>query len=225
MGGVLRQVGAADSGDQVVLTLAKPGGEPFTLSVPAGVGGKRVSMFEGLNIPLPLHRKQPDNFYWYQYLADSQAFYIQYNRCKNDPKQAFKEFARDFFAFADSHPVKCVVLDLRLKSGLKARAALRSKVYVLIGPRTFSSAQMAAIEFRSDLHATLVGEATGEKLNGYGEVKVLTLPNSGLKMQYSTVQPPGGCARRTGSSVGSGASALIFTIIDPQSMPFRRMFP
>jgi hypothetical protein len=84
---------------------------------------------------------------------------------------------------------------------------------------------MAAIEFRSDLHATLVGEATGEKLNGYGEVKVLTLPNSGLKMQYSTVQPPGGCARRTGSSVGSGASALIFTIIDPQSMPFRRMFP
>jgi len=195
---VLRQAGAADSNDKVVLTLAKPGGEPFTLSVPAGAAGKRVSMFEGLNIPLPLYRKQPDSFYWYEYLADSQALYIQYNRCKNDPKLAFKEFARNLFAFADSHPVKRVVLDLRLnpggdsrvieplKSGLKARAALRSNVHVLIGPRTFSSAQMAAVAFRHDLHAKLVGEATGEKLNGYGEVRVLTLPNSGLKMQYST---------------------------------------
>ena len=73
-----------------------------------------------------------------------------------------------------------------LKSGLRARQALRSNVYVLIGPRTFSSAQMAAVEFRHDLHATLVGEATGEKLNGYGEIRVLKLPNSGLSMQYST---------------------------------------
>jgi hypothetical protein len=45
---------------------------------------------------------------------------------------------------------------------------------------------MAAIEFRNDLHATLVGEATGERLNGYGEVKELKLPNSGLRMQYTT---------------------------------------
>jgi Peptidase family S41 len=196
---VLRQVGAADSSANVVFTLAKPGGEPFTLSVPpAEPGMKRISMFEALKIPLPLFRKQPDAFYWYEYLADSEALYIQYNRCKNDPKLAFKEFAKDLFAFADSHPVKRVVLDLRLnsggdsrvleplKNGLKSRAKLRANVYVLIGPRTFSSAQMAAVEFRHDLHAKLVGEATGEKLNGYGEVRVLTLPNSGLKMQYST---------------------------------------
>jgi hypothetical protein len=195
---VLKQVGATDSNDKVELTLAKPGGEPFTLSVPAGSAGKRVSMFEGLNIPLPLYRKQPDSFYWYEYLADFQALYIQYNRCKNDPKLPFKEFSKNVFAFADSHPVKRVVLDLRLnpggssrvigplKSGLRARQALRSNVYVLIGPRTFSSAQMAAVEFRHDLHATLVGEATGEKLNGYGEIRVLKLPNSGLSMQYST---------------------------------------
>ena len=196
---ILKQVGATDSIDKVVLTLAKPGGEPFTVTVPAGKGeGKRVSMYEGLNIPLPLYRRQPDSFYWYQYLEDSQALYIQYNHCKNDPKLAFKEFAKSVFAFADAHPVKRVVLDLRLnpggdsrvieplKSGLKDRKALRSTVYVLIGPRTFSSAQMAAVEFRHDLHATLVGEATGEKLNGYGEVRMLKLPNSGLSVQYST---------------------------------------
>jgi hypothetical protein len=196
---VLRSVGAGDSSDNVVFTLAKAGGEPFTLSVPpAGPGMKRISIYEGLHVPIPLYRKRLDSYYWYEYLEDSQALYIQYNRCANDPKLAFAEFARDLFVFADSHPVKRVAVDLRLnpggdsrvveplKAGLKARAALRSNVYVLIGPRTFSSGQMAAIELRHDLHATLVGEQTGERLNGYGEVRPLTLPNSGLKMQYST---------------------------------------
>lgn len=195
---VLKSVGATDSSDKVEFTLAKPGGETFTITVAPAAGAKRISMFDGLKVPLPLYRKKPEVNYWYEYLEDSQALYLQYNRCVNDPKLGFGDFARDFFAFADSHPVKRVVVDLRLNpggnsrvigplmSGLKARAPLRSHIYVLIGPRTFSSAQMAAVDFRHELHATLVGEATGEKLNGYGEVKVLTLPNSGLKMQYST---------------------------------------
>jgi len=159
---------------------------------------KRISIYEGLHVPIPLYRKRLDSYYWYEYLEDSQALYIQYNRCANDPKLVFAEFAQDLFAFADSHPVKRVVVDLRLNpggnsevvrplmSGLKTRKGLQSNVYVLIGPRTFSSAQMAAVDFRRELHAILVGEATGEKLNGYGEVRPLTLPNSGLKMQYST---------------------------------------
>lgn len=195
---ILKSVGAADSSDQVVFTLAKPGGEPFTITVAPAAGAKRISMFDGLKIALPLYRKQPDLNYWYEYLEDSQALYIQYNRCVNDPKLPFADFVKNVFAFADAHPVKRAVVDLRLNpggdsrvigplmSGLKGRGALRSHVYVLIGPRTFSSAQMAAVDFRHELHATLVGEPTGEKLNGYGEIKVLTLPGSGLKMQYST---------------------------------------
>jgi hypothetical protein len=39
---------------------------------------------------------------------------------------------------------------------------------------------------RRELNATLVGEPTGEKLNSYGEVRHLKLPNSGLSIQYST---------------------------------------
>lgn len=198
MASLLEHVGAADASDSVLLTLAKPGGQPFTLAIAPGLKAKQVSMFEELHVPTALYRKQLDRYYWYEYLADSDALYIQYNRCENDPKLKFADFARGLFAFADAHPVKRVIVDLRLngggdsrvigalKNGLKARAALRSHVFVLIGPGTFSSAQMAGIEFRKEMRATLVGEATGEKLNGYGEVKVLKLPNSGLRMQYST---------------------------------------
>ncbi len=36
-----------------------------------------------------------------------------------------------------------------------------------------------------NFNATLLGEPTGEKPNGNSEVRTLTLPNSGLKIQYS----------------------------------------
>jgi hypothetical protein len=57
---------------------------------------------------------------------------------------------------------------------------------VLIGPRTFSSAVLNAIQFRQRTAAILVGEPTGGEPNHYGEVKSFTLPNSGLSVYYST---------------------------------------
>lgn len=196
---ILQQIGAVGADGRVAFTLAKPGGEPFTLAVTVGDPRvEQVSMFDALKVPATFYRKHPGSYYWHEYLADSRALYIQYNKCANDPKLPFTDFARDLFAAADAHPVERVVIDLRfngggnsmiiwpLMAGLKARAALRSCVYVLIGPGTFSSAQDNAIDLRSTLHATLVGEPTGEKPNGYGEVKLLTLPNSKLQIQYST---------------------------------------
>jgi C-terminal processing protease CtpA/Prc len=59
-------------------------------------------------------------------------------------------------------------------------------VPLFIGRATFSSAQLNAMELRRNLHATLMGEPTGEKLNSYGEVRIIKLPNSGLNVQYCT---------------------------------------
>jgi hypothetical protein len=196
---ILQQAGAAGADEHVVFTLAKPGGEPFTLTVTPGAPRiKQVAMVDALHLPAVLNRQHPGAYYWYEYLADSGALYIQYNLCENDPRLSFRDFAGGLFAFADSHRVERVVIDLRfnpggdssvinpLTGGLKARAGLGSKLYVLIGPDTASSAQDAAIQLRRDLHATLVGEPTREAPNGYGEVRSLTLPNSGLRMQYAT---------------------------------------
>jgi hypothetical protein len=192
---VLRRVGAMGEQDQVAFTLAKPGGEPFTLDVEPDPASSPVGMYDVLPIPPALSGKRPASYYWYEYLPDSRALYVQYNRCKNDPKLAFADFAQELFTFADAHAVERVIVDVRfngggnsavidpLKNGLKKR---RWPVYVLIGAGTFSSGQLNAIELRRELHARLVGEPTGEKPNGYGEVRPLTLPNSQLRMQYST---------------------------------------
>lgn len=40
------------------------------------------------------------------------------------------------------------------------------------------------MDFKDELHAILVGEPTGGKPNGFGEVKQATLPNSNLAIYY-----------------------------------------
>jgi hypothetical protein len=188
---------------RVELTLQKPGDEPFKLAV--ALDDPRVvtlAMTDVLRVPTPLYRSQPGSYYWYRYLGDSQTFYIQYNRCQNDPKLPFADFVRAAMTEADAkaaaHMVRRVVVDLRLNGGgdsrvlapLKKALASRAKslgpLYVLIGGGTFSSALIAAIDLHDDLHATLVGSPTGEKPNSYGEVNTFTLPNSKLVVAFST---------------------------------------
>ena len=198
---ILQQIGACGSDGRVEFTVAKPSGEPFTFSMTAAHPvdvRDQVSAIDVLHIPMALYRKQPKSYYWYEYLTDSKALYIQYNRCDNDPKLAFKDFTADMFAFGDSHTVSRVIVDLRFNGGgnssvifplligLRSRKEKISQIYALIGPSTFSSGQDNAIDLKRGAQAILIGEPTGEKLNSYGEVKSLTLPNSGLYVQYTT---------------------------------------
>jgi len=193
---LLREIGAVGEGNAVTLTLAKGAGEPFTLVLrPREPNLKDVSAIDELHVPESLARKHPKAYYWYEYLPDSRALYIQYNRCSNDPQQSMRDFARELFAATAGHPVDSAIVDLRFNGGGDSRvigplkSGLHSghyPVFVLIGAGTFSSAQDNAIEMRRQLNATLVGEATGEKLNSYGEVRQFKLPNSDLHIQYST---------------------------------------
>lgn len=196
---VLQHFGLIGSDGRIAIELQKAGEAPFTLSVASA--DPRVPLLgfaDGFHIPVPLAYTHPDRYYWYQYLADSGTFFLQYNRCQNDPKLPFREFVRQALVEADAHAPKRVVIDLRqnsggnsrvigpLVSGLSSRSQIRGHIYVLIGPWTFSSGLDAAVELHNTLHATLVGEPLGEKPNSYGEIKVLTLPNSKLNIQYTT---------------------------------------
>ena len=201
---LMQHKGIADAAGHLQLTLAKAGGEKFTLELaPAsrgGTGRKWLNAAEVLHIPKEFRRKHPGAFYWQEYLPQTRTLYIQYNKCRNDPGNPFLDFTGSLFAFADTHPVQRVIMDLRfneggsspivkpLVEGLKSRPALtaRGHLYTLISSQTFSSGLMAAMEFRDSLHAILVGEPTGNKPNHYGEQKFFTLPNSKLVVHYST---------------------------------------
>jgi hypothetical protein len=190
-----------NSDGRVNVTLAKSGGEPFTLAVTPALGSLTVvSAADALHIPAPLYRKQALRYYWYEYLPESKTLYIQYNKCENDPKFSFEDFVNSMFAATDAMLIERTIVDLRFNEGgndrvilpleraLKDRPALigHGHLYTLIGRETFSSGMDAAIDFRERFHAFLIGEPLGEKPNSYAEVKNFKLPNSGLVVRYST---------------------------------------
>ena len=179
-----------------------PQGETLSLELePSNREGKPswITAYDGIS-PRPLRLKHREVDYGYEYLAESRTLFLQYNHCRNTDGRPFRGFVEELLAFADRTPVDRVVIDLRynpggnsavmapLLKGLERRPALnrRGKLFVLIGRRTYSSAELNAVQLRNRLDAILVGEPTGQKPNAFGEVRKFFLPNSGLKVTYST---------------------------------------
>lgn len=201
---VLRAVGQIDPDGRVALTLARPDGSPLMMRVAAVPWSERpavTTVTAVRNLPVGPAQRDPSRYYRWEILTGTTTLYVRYSRCQDDPQQSFAAFAKELFEHVDSDPraVDRVIVDLRangggnstvikpLLDGLRARGALskRGHLYALIGPSTFSSGLLAAWSLKQ-LHAVLVGEAPGENLNSYAEVRELTLPHSGVVVVYST---------------------------------------
>jgi hypothetical protein len=59
-------------------------------------------------------------------------------------------------------------------------------LFVIIGPGTFSAAGVKALDLRNKAHAILIGTPAGVRPNHYGDHGEFRLPNSGLRISYST---------------------------------------
>jgi hypothetical protein len=187
--------------DRAPFTFALADGTSTTLELDAVASS--VLQLESMQSPsqeVPLAQRNPDEWYWYELLAEeaanSRALYFQYDVCSEMAGRPFADFSAELFATVDRDAVRRIVVDLRYNgggnsallapflAGLAERPDL--EIYVLIGRRTFSSALMNAIELDQQVGAVLVGEPTGGRPNHYGEVRSITLPNSGLRVSYST---------------------------------------
>jgi hypothetical protein len=201
---LMQHVRIANAAGHLSLRCATPNGKTFVMDVaplPYGETGTSVlSARRAFQTPTPFCEKNPKAFYWYEYLPDSRTLYIQYRKCADEPGNPFADFVQKMFAFADAQTMDCVIIDLRYNGGgssgivnslineLKKRPALceRGHLYALIGGHTFSSAIFAVNRLQGDLHAILIGQPTGNKPNHFGQVASFELPNSKLKVKYST---------------------------------------
>jgi len=199
---LLRYLGIARPDGHLQLVAARPDGKSTSVLVaPAAVDTpmKWVSALEVFGIPDALYRKRHDA-YWFEWLPEAHSLYVQYNQCRDLPERPFASFAQALFAVADSNTVRRVIVDLRqngggnsrvvkpLVNGLKARPHITGKehLYVLIGRKTISSGVWAAIDLQKEAGATLVGQPTGGKPNGYGNSPSMRLPNSQMEVRYCT---------------------------------------
>ncbi len=133
---------------------------------------KPVSYFETSAKPVdardssapPLWLKDPQNLYWFEYLADSKTVYVQYNSVAEKKDETIADFAKRVFAFVDANPVDRFVLDIRRNGGGNAQLNLpfihglirsdkvnkAGKLFVIIGRGTFSAATWLVVEYSNE---------------------------------------------------------------------------
>jgi hypothetical protein len=149
--------------------------------------------------PSPLWLSRTRDTYWYAFVPEVRALYVQLNEIqqRSEPFEAF--FARAFAA-ADSAGADRLVLDLRLNGGGNGyfnvpivRAIVRSrfdeagKLFVVTNRRTFSAAQMLIDALERWSHPIFVGEPSASRGNAYGDSRRLRLPNAQVTVRVSTL--------------------------------------
>ena len=210
---VLQAIGATTRTDLVDLTVDSQGRETTT-TLSAGLPGSWkdpgwpmepenwVGARQRARNPPPPWLQHPDKPYWHAFLDGGRTLYVQYNQVQDEPGgEPIAAYFPHLFAQADRRRVERVIIDVRLNGGGNNElnrpiwhALLRSdrlnqkgRLWVVIGPKTFSAAMNFVDDMELNTHATFVGEPTGETPNMWGDPVSLTLPNSGIVVQTSTL--------------------------------------
>ncbi len=155
-----------------------------------------------------------DAWFVEKYDDKNRIYFIQYNRCDSkelaiefsqpqdiiDKKPSFEEFKQKVYKTVAEKPIEKFVFDMRFNRGGSSPQGTKfieelseldkvnqdGKLFVLIGRKTFSSAIINTLDFQFQTNAILVGEDTGGKASHFGETRNFSLPNSGLRITYST---------------------------------------
>lgn len=173
-------------------------GRRFTLDIGARATNTKVAWLDAER-KTPLYRQKWEEPLSYTYLPEHQTLFVNF---KAYPRRStFAKFSKELFDFIDKQKPQRVVIDLRQNGGgdftkgrdfivsqIKKREAVnrRGHLFIIIGRWTYSAGMSNAADFRKETKATLVGEPTGARANGYQENRGFTLPNSHLHVSYST---------------------------------------
>jgi len=197
---VLQALDIIENMESVEFSFEKDG-EIFIESIAPQTGKVALkNVLDELSDDVPAYQMNEKIPYWFGYFDDSRTIYVQYNACVEMPRQSFKNFTEEVFTFAEEHGATKFVLDMRNNTGgdsriihpmvsaLKRNAQFnkRGNLFVITGERTFSSAVLNTLLVQDNTQAILIGEATGAAPNHFGEVKSFSLPNSTIRVTYST---------------------------------------
>ncbi len=174
----------------------------ISMAMGAAPGSGWVDARDASKHPLPLYLQHQQEPYWFQYLRDQRALYIQCNQVTNRAGgETIEQFFTRAYAEADSRHADRIILDLRLNGGgdntlilpivhgIIKRDAINRKghFFVIIGRLTQSAAQNLTNMLERQTNAIFAGEPTGESPNHYGEPDGFELPNSHLHVNVSTL--------------------------------------
>ncbi len=176
-------------------TFRSDDGHVFTINLPSNPTRDKPHWARP-NSHVFLFDQHPDEPFWCVSIAGAHTVYCDFRSYKGLRGRS----AAMLELISQTEPEK-LVIDMRDNGGgdntvgkrnlivpIKDLAAINRKgrLFILIGPETFSAAMNNAAQFRSQTAATLVGETIGEKPNSFQEPREMRLPNSKLVIRYST---------------------------------------
>jgi len=198
-GQLLRYIGACDSPNRMTLTLENDDGTTFTHEIntdPAyGVAAINWKSMVTAGDEPPLYKRHSDRNYWFEYLPERRAVYLQINMMNHADSDPFPDFCGRLFDTLDENEAEKLIIDVRgcpggdhielpLLKGILARPHIdrSDRLFLIIGRITGSASQHLASELEHYTNVTLFGEATASKPNQYGSMQRFTLPHCKLEM-------------------------------------------
>jgi hypothetical protein len=178
--------------------LADDRGKGFRLTIAGLRAGEPAPALHGpVTAVAPLSKSEPGKDFWCRDLPDQKAVYCAFRGYIGLDAEAVQML----HLIDTSHPKKLIV-DMRDNGGGDYTVGLRylifpianrrdinvkGRLFVLVGPLTFSAAMANAAQFQDQTKAILVGQTIGEKPNSYQEPRQFRLPNSHLIVRASTI--------------------------------------
>ena len=210
-----RHLGLTTSDGGVTLGVVRDDGSEETLRLPEPSprtdpdGWSHLERDAMGELPLWLARREQN--YWFDYLEEERAVYVQFNVVRDSPLQPFSAFCDELFGFVEGNEVERLILDLRhngggnnylnqpLVHGLLRAESLQEpgRLFVLTSPRTFSAAMNCSADLERNTQALFVGEPTGSGPNLAGDSEVHVLPRSGVRVRISELWWQGSDLRDT----------------------------
>lgn len=194
------------------LDLAQPG-EPLTLTLQDTAGSTADVSLEALSYeafqtlsPASINDLRSGtpatafdrSKYYFSLPLDENTYYIQYNRCQEDPDLPMDRFAAQAAAELEAGNYGQVILDLRNNGGgsdgvlhplLSALTpSVRDgslRLWGLVGETTYSSAVINAVMI-TEMGGYLAGSPSSGSVDHFGSVASFSLPNSGLRVGCSS---------------------------------------
>lgn len=206
---VLDALGVSKGLDAVDITVADARGKEITMKVkaipiadqPHGVESAPagwVDMAPNSATP-PLWRRNPDQLYTLDYLADSKIVYANFRAVMNTDAETLEHFGGRMVELAQAKNARALVIDVRLNNGgnnflgraffeqiLKSDFNEGGKLFVITGRETFSACQNFCNWMDRQTAALFAGEPTGSRPNFVGEGNEIVLPYSGLSVNASS---------------------------------------
>ena len=148
-----------------------------------------------MTTPRPLHLRNRDLLFWFEYLPADDLVYFQFNTVFDHPAETLAAFCDRLFGFIEDHNAGRLVIDMRWNDGgntalaqhlihhliTSKRLRRRGALFVIIGRMTFSAAQNTVTAIERDTSAIFVGEPTGSRPNFIGERIDFELPYSKVR--------------------------------------------